>query len=172
MLREASDNDMPAILRWRNHPQVRERFFTTHIIGHEEHAQWWESVRADRGRRLYVYERHGTPSGLVTFDFEPGHSASWGFYLDVEGLEERGELLPAWLEIEREVINFAFDELGLRRLHGEMLADNTAVRLLHRRHGFTETESYVREVEGRTREVIHIELLAENRRLRRVRTQQ
>lgn len=166
MLREARNDDVDAIRRWRNHPQVRAMSFTTHVISEEEHARWWAAVQADPRRRLYVYERSGRPAGLVTIDIEPDAEATWGFYLDVDGLEATGELLLAWLEIEREVIALAFDDLGLQRLHGEMLADNTAVRQLHRRYGFTETDAYTRTVDGTDREVVHIELLVQNRRRR------
>ena len=165
MLRDATADDLERIRRWRNHPDVRAVSFTTHEIGAYEHLSWWLAASADPSRRILVYERIGVPSGVVTLaDLRSGEDATWGFYLDIAGLEERGELLPAWLEIEREVVSFAFDELRLRRIYGEMLASNTAVRQLHRRYGFTETGTYTREVSGKPVEVVTIELLAENRR--------
>jgi UDP-4-amino-4,6-dideoxy-N-acetyl-beta-L-altrosamine N-acetyltransferase len=165
VLRDATADDLEAIRRWRNHPDVRAVSFTTHEIGADEHLSWWRAASADPSRRILVYERFGVPSGVVTLaDLRAGVDATWGFYLDIAGLEERGELLPAWLEIEREVVAFAFDELGLTRIYGEMLASNQAVRSLHRRFGFTEAGTSVREVDGQPVEVVTIELLAENRR--------
>lgn len=167
MLREASASDMDDIRRWRNHPQVRALSFTTHVIGEEEHRRWWERVSADDDHRVYVYERSGQPAGVVTLELEPEGSATWGFYLDIDGLEARGELLPAWLEVERDVLTLAFDELGLARLHGEMLADNAAVRQLHRRYGFQETDTYEREIDGTLHEIVHIEVTPDTVRRRR-----
>lgn len=166
MLREARDADRDAVRRWRNHPQVRAKSFTTHVISEDEHARWWQRVQQDPNRLMYVYERSGRPAGVVSFDLEPDATATWGFYLDVDGLQERGELLPAWLEVEREVLALAFDDLQLERLHGEMLADNAAVRQLHRRYGFRETDVYERTVDGEPREVVHIDLHRDDARRR------
>lgn len=167
MLREATEADVSAILRWRNHPDVRALSFTTHEISQEEHARWWAGVRSDPDRLVMVYERSGFPSGVVAFDLhDDGRMATWSFYLDVSGLEERGEILPAWLEIEREVVAYAFDRLGLSVLTGEMLGSNTAVRQLHRRYGFEEVGTYQRKIDGQIREVVQIELRSENRRTR------
>jgi len=165
LLREATRDDLESIRLWRNHPDVRAVSFTTHEIAPEEHLAWWNAVCNDPTRRVLIYERLGVPSGVVTIaDLRPGEDATWGFYLDVAGLDERGHLLPAWLEVERQVIDFAFDELGLTRLYGEMLANNAAVRQLHRRYGFIETGTYVRDVDGQPAEVVTIELLVQNRR--------
>lgn len=165
MLRDATDADADRILRWRNHPHVRAMSFTTHEITEEEHAAWWRRVQRDPDRRLLVFEREGEPAGVVTFDLDPDHrSGTWGFYLDIDRLEARGDLMPAWFALEREALDHAFDVLGLDRLHGEMLARNTVVRQLHRRHGFTEVGTEQREVEDGVEEVVRIELRAEDRR--------
>ena len=104
------------MLGWRNHPEVRAVCLTQHEITEEEHAAYWAATRAGGRPRVYIYERHGVPSGVVTYfdiDREAG-SAWWGYYLDNDGLKERGELLPAWIEIQRQAKRLAFDELGLR----------------------------------------------------------
>ena len=61
-----------AVLRWRNHPQVRAASLTRHEIGTEEHAAWWKAALVDPARRVLVYERRDVPSGVVTFfDIDP-----------------------------------------------------------------------------------------------------
>jgi UDP-4-amino-4,6-dideoxy-N-acetyl-beta-L-altrosamine N-acetyltransferase len=162
VLRPATDSDRESIRRWRNHPDVRAVSLTRHLITAEEHARWWAAVQEDNTRRVLVYERKDVPSGVVTFfDIDPeARSAWWGFYLDIDGLTERGELLPVWVSIEREAVRFAFDELGLEVLEGEVLASNQAVRNMNRRHRFTETGSELREVDGESVEVVHMRLEA------------
>ncbi|MEV0201275.1 GNAT family N-acetyltransferase [Nonomuraea sp. NPDC050691] len=159
MLRQAQDDDLPAMLRWRNHPKVRAASFTTHVIGEDEHARWWAGVRDDPARRVLVYEHGGTASGVVTFSgLTPERPiASWGFYLDLDGLERSGELLAAWFGIERAAIHHAFGPLGLTTLRGEVLAGNQPVRLLHSRFGFKETGGYRRVLDGATVDVVTIE---------------
>jgi len=161
MLRDATDADLPMIREWRNHPEVRKASLTTHEIGEAEHLRWWEGVRKDAGRRVLIHEHDGVPSGVVAFsDHDPAAaSAMWGFYVDLEGLRRSGALLAAWSSLEREMIEYARETLGVRVLRGEVLAWNQTVRWLHRRSGFVETGSYLREVDGVPAQVVGIELV-------------
>jgi UDP-4-amino-4,6-dideoxy-N-acetyl-beta-L-altrosamine N-acetyltransferase len=160
MLRAVQDHDLPAMRRWRNHPRVRAASFTTHEIAEAEHARWWATVRDDPARRVLIYDHDGTAAGVVVFSgLTPGSPhGDWGFYLDLDGLERTGALLPAWIGLERAAIEHAFGPLGLTALHGEVLADNEAVRRLHRRFGFTEVGSYHRDIEGGRGEVVSVRL--------------
>ncbi|WP_431893874.1 GNAT family N-acetyltransferase [Nonomuraea sp. bgisy101] len=164
MLRRVREHDLEVIRRWRNHPRVRAASLTTHEIGPDEHARWWAGVKGDPSREVLVYEHGGTPSGVVTFTgLGPGAtSAAWGFYLDLEGLESSGELLRAWIGLERAAIEHAFGPLGLATLRGEVLEDNESVRRLHRRFGFAELGSDPRAIDGVDRTVITIQLSRED----------
>jgi RimJ/RimL family protein N-acetyltransferase len=121
---------------------------TTHEISAEEHAAWWARTEHDPTRRVLVYERSGVPSGVVTFFDIDGPCASWGFYLDLDGLEERGETLPAWTQVGREAVKYAARELGIRELHGEVLATNEAVRRMNALWGFVETGPRIGDSDG------------------------
>lgn len=150
MLRPATDADQPDVLRWRNHPDVRAVSLTQHEIGADEHSAWWESTKQRDDRLVLVYVKNDVPAGVVTFfDLDRDAGTSWwGYYLDNDGLAERGELLPAWMQIQREAKRYAFDTLGLRVLEGEVLEGNEAVRRFNRRNGFEEVSSEVREIDG------------------------
>ena len=158
MLRPATDADSANVLTWRNHPDVRAVSLTQHEITSEEHAAWWAATASSDSREVYIYERHDVPSGVVTFfDIDREHrSAWWGYYLDNAGLAERGELLPAWIEIQRQAKRFAFETLGFSSLEGEVLESNEAVRQFNRRNGFTELDRSVRDVDGTPTAVIHV----------------
>lgn len=164
VLRPARDDDLAAMLRWRNHPKVRATSFTTHVIGPGEHARWWEAVRSDPSTRVFVYEHGGTPAGVATYSGMLGGSGSWGYYLDLDGLGTSGALLAAWIGLERAAVEHAFGPLGLTTLRGEVLADNEPVRRLHRRFGFTEVMRYRRRVDGVPREVVVVQLTSEENR--------
>lgn len=159
MLRPATDDDRDHLLAWRNHPAVREMSLTQHEISADEHASWWQRTTHDPTRAVLVYVRHDIDSGVVSFfdidrsdasaESSPSSaSASWGYYLDNAGLAQRGELLPAWIEIQRQAKRYAFDELDLATLEGEVLESNEAVRRFNRRNGFAEVEREVRVVGG------------------------
>jgi UDP-4-amino-4,6-dideoxy-N-acetyl-beta-L-altrosamine N-acetyltransferase len=162
LIRPATDADRDAVLRWRNHPDVRAASLTRHKIGAPEHAAWWKAALADPARRVLIYERREVPAGVVTFfDIDPdARSAWWGYYLDGDGLEATGQLLMAWIEIQREAVRYAFGELGLDLLEGEVLASNEAVRNLNRRQGFTEISTYQRDIDGEPNDVVRIQLRA------------
>lgn len=162
MLRGVSDDDLPAMRRWRNHPRVRAASFTTHEIGAAEHARWWAATRADATRRVLIYEHEGTAAGVVAYSNLSPESASWGFYLDLDGLERAGTLLRAWAGLERAAIDHAFGPLGVTALRGEVLAGNEQVRFLHRRFGFAEVGTYQRDVDGVPHDVVAIELRKEH----------
>jgi RimJ/RimL family protein N-acetyltransferase len=71
------------------------------------------------------------------------------------GLADR--LLPAWMRLEKEAVEYAFGTLGLETLGGETLADNKQVLALHRRFGFKETRRYERLVDGEMKTVVWTE---------------
>jgi UDP-4-amino-4,6-dideoxy-N-acetyl-beta-L-altrosamine N-acetyltransferase len=157
MLRPATDSDSDDVLRWRNHPDVRSVSLTQHVIAPDEHAGWWAKTMDDPSRRVLIYERSGTPAGVVTFfdlDAEAG-VGWWGYYLDNDGLTAAGALFPAWIAIQRDAVKYARDVLGLRELHAETLATNDSVREVNARQGFAEVETTPREIGGRTVDVIH-----------------
>lgn len=168
MLRSATDADVDGMRRWRNHADVRRASFTTHSITVDEHRDWWRRASSDPNRHVLVFERFGTPSGVVTFSRgrAPG-VVEWSFYLDVVGLDERGETLPAWLQVEREAVEYAFDVLAAESLEGEVIGGNEAVLRLHRRHGFRELSRDRRIRDGEEIDVIRIGLARADRRRRR-----
>lgn len=155
MLRRAERHDLAAMRAWRNHDEVRGVSLTQHVITEDEHLAWWDRTTADPNREVLIYERNGVPSGVVNFfDLEDGQGW-WGYFLDNDGLNERGELFPAWISIQREAIKFARNELKLHELHGETLVNNEAAVDFNARQGFVEVERYVREIGDQSVEVIH-----------------
>lgn len=159
-LRPAGTGDLDRMRRWRNHPRVRGVSLTRHEIGPEEHLTWWEAVREDPDRQVLIHLHDGRPAGVVTFSGITSlrKALMWGFYLDVDSLEERGELLPAWMELQRAAIAYAFGTLGARTLGGETLADNKPVLALHRRFGFRIVRRYEREIDGTPHQVVWTEM--------------
>ncbi|MFJ6197844.1 GNAT family N-acetyltransferase [Micromonospora sp. NPDC092111] len=169
MLREATTDDVNLMLSWRNQETNRQVSKTSHEITAAEHAAWWSRVRTDPTRQVLVYVHDGLPSGVVTF-FDLGlagpRTGSWGFYLDADGLADRGATLPAWLAVMRAAVDHAFDTLELDRLDGEVLAHNTVVRQMNRRFRFVEGTPRQQVHDGREITVIPISLARENRRRR------
>lgn len=168
MLRTATDGDVDIIRILRNQQPNREVSVNSHEISADEHAGWWAKASVDPTRRVLIYERDGVTAGVVNFfdlelEAEP-RSGGWGFFLDADGLAERGETLPAWIEVMKEATSYAFDVLGLDDLHGEVLEHNTVVRQMNRRFRFVEGEPETRLAGGREITVLPISLNKHNRR--------
>ncbi len=169
VLRTADDSDVEVIRTWRNHPRVRQVSLATAEIPLEDHLRWWAAVSADPARVVLVFAYHDHDCGVVHFaGAAPGAMAEWGFYLDFSGLDARGDLLPAWLELEKAAIAYGFGVLGLAGMGGWTLAWNTQVLALHRRFGFVESAERRKtmEIDGVTQEVVWTELPADRYRVR------
>ena len=164
MLRTATEADVDTIRRLRNQQANRDVSITSHEISADEHAAWWAKTSKDPSRRVLIYERDGATAGVVNFFDLEGTSGAWGFFLDADGLAERGETLPAWIEVMREATAYAFDELGLDVLSGEVLEHNAVVRQMNRRFRFVEGTPEVRYADGRELTVIPISLRKQDRR--------
>jgi UDP-4-amino-4,6-dideoxy-N-acetyl-beta-L-altrosamine N-acetyltransferase len=152
VMREADESDVEIIRRWRNHPKTRGASIYTAFITPEGHAQWWAKVQSDPSRRVLIFRYRGHDCGVVTFNDhdEVAGTAEWGFFLDVDGLEARGELLAAWMELEKASVTYAFDDMKLASVGGRTLAWNKQVIALHRRFGFVEVPArqYTTEIDG------------------------
>jgi RimJ/RimL family protein N-acetyltransferase len=164
MLRAATEADVDTIRQLRNQQANRDVSITSHEITADEHAAWWAKSSVDPTRRVLMYERDGRTVGVVNFFDLDGTSGAWGFFLDADGLAGRGETLPAWIEVMREATAYAFDELGLEVLTGEVLEHNTVVRQMNRRFRFVEGTPEVRYADGREITVIPISLRKQDRR--------
>jgi RimJ/RimL family protein N-acetyltransferase len=163
----ATEIDVESIRRWRNQEPNRHASIQRHEIGEAEHAAWWTAARSDPTRRVLIFSYADEPAGVVNFfDLRAGapRTASWGFFLDADGLGARGRALPAWIALMNEAVGYAFDELRLDELRGEVLAHNTAVRQLNRRFRFIEGTPEPKTVDGRHVEVIPIALSRHDRR--------
>lgn len=162
MLRPATDDEVDLLLRWRNQDANRRVSIHQHLIQEEEHRRWWSGVRGDPRRRVLVLEIDGEPCGAVTFarlrDVGSRRHGSWGFFLDHDGLRERGATFVAWQRVVREALDHAFDLLDLHVLEAEVLEDNDVVRRSNRRLGFVEGEVEQRDVDGETRRVVPVTL--------------
>lgn len=129
-LRRMIASDLEMVLAWRNHPDVRRHMYNQEEIGLDEHSRWFAAASKDARRHLLIFELAGRPAGYVNlFEDEPGQ-ASWGFYLAPDAARGSGRLLGA------QATAYAFETLGLLRMLGEVLQENSVSQGFHERMGF------------------------------------
>lgn len=123
--------DLPLVLSWRNHSNVRQYMITQHEITLEEHQKWFARCSQDSTRSLLMVEEMGIPIGYVQFSgVSAGGVADWGFYANPDAPKGTGR------KIGKTALNHAFNELQLHKVCGQALAFNNGSISFHQRLGF------------------------------------
>lgn len=131
VIRPMTSSDLVEVLRWRNHPDVRQHMFTQHEISLEEHTRWFGRASQDVARHLLIYERAGVPIGFVQIhEIAKGGIADWGFYLAPDAPKGSGAGLGF------AALTYAFKTANLHKLCGQALASNERSIRFHEKLGF------------------------------------
>ncbi len=156
-IRALCKNDLPMLLEWRNHPEVRQFMFTQHEIGVEEHASWFARASLDAGKKLFVVEENKQAIGYVQFSLMVNESiANWGFYIRPNSPKGTG------LNLGVIALDYAFRKLKLHKVCGQVIEGNVISISFHQRLGFI-LEGVLREqqiIEGIYRNTYCLGLLA------------
>ena len=138
-LRDLAEADLPLVLSWRNHPDIRRCMFNQQPIEPSEHLAWYARASADPDTWLYIYEAGGEARGFAKISrIRGGQVADWGFYAAPDAAKGTGS------QLGRAVLAQAFDSLGLHKLCAQVLAGNQRSLDFHRRLGF-QPEGVLRE---------------------------
>lgn len=125
--------DLPLVLAWRNHPEVRRYMLTQHEVSASEHQNWFANASQDPTRQLLIVEEKGIPIGYVQFSkVAMGGVANWGFYTYPNAPKGTGQKLGS------AALNHAFFKLHLHKVCGQALAFNINSIAFHQRLGFTQ----------------------------------
>ena len=120
------------VLTWRNSDSVRLNMVDSHVITPSEHLAWFSRVQVDSTCRWLLYSHDERPAGVgyVTDIAAESRTAHWGFYKSPDSPPGTGSRLCA------ETLDYAFGELPLDEIVGDVLATNAASIRIHRKFGF------------------------------------
>jgi RimJ/RimL family protein N-acetyltransferase len=107
--------------------------YTSSEIELADYSRWFASMIADPARKWLVMSMKGIECAVIYFtDVRDGESCSWGSYPCPDA--------PAGVSliIELAGLGYAFETLGMRRLHCEVLSGNQQIINLHKKAGFTQ----------------------------------
>tara|TARA_R110001583_G_scaffold185625_1_gene345863 strand:+ start:13616 stop:14101 length:486 start_codon:yes stop_codon:yes gene_type:complete len=154
-------SDLEHVLIWRNQPEVRRWMYSRHEIAMVEHQAWFTSSNQNPLRHLLIYQdqHHALGFAHIQQKVSCPRVADWGFYLAPDAGKGSGHKLG------EAVLDYAFANLELHKLCGEVLAHNTRSLKFHQRLGFQQ-EGVLRENyldEQQYRDVILFGLLKSER---------
>lgn len=130
-LRMMVEADLPLVLQWRNHPDVRRYMYTQHEITPEEHAQWFTQLCHDDTQSSWIFVVDDIPLGYVNFKKTAVSAvADWGFYLATDAPKGTGSQLGT------AALNYAFRQMKLHKVCGQALGYNEKSKGFHLRLGF------------------------------------
>lgn len=127
-------DDLEVVLNWRNHPDVRRHMYTQHEISLSEHRAWFERAEESPREHLLVLESGSVGIGYARIHVQDdvAKRAVWGFYRAPEAPRGTG------FQLCERTLEYAFRDLSLHKVSGEVLASNARSIALHRRLGFRE----------------------------------
>lgn len=132
-IRPMTEQDLGLVLEWRNHPEIRRCMYNRQLIAMEEHLNWFERTSRRSRDHLLIYEAECVPAGFAKLcQTDCGLIAEWGFYAAPDAPKGTGRRLGA------AVLNYAFLDIGLHKVYGQVLGLNGRSIRFHRQLGFQE----------------------------------
>lgn len=130
-LRAMVDTDLLMVLEWRNHQDVQKFMYTSDKIFYEDHKDWFARSLQNPMVHILIFEKDAAPLGFVKIcEKTDGHIGEWGFYMAPAAPRGNGFLLG------QTALSYAFRNLKLHKLCGEVFADNLASIRFHKKLGF------------------------------------
>ncbi|MCC6933915.1 MAG: UDP-4-amino-4,6-dideoxy-N-acetyl-beta-L-altrosamine N-acetyltransferase [Deltaproteobacteria bacterium] len=129
----ANNSDTDFIIALRNHPQIKQYFFSMADLTKEGHFKYLEAAEK-RGDLIFIVEKLNKPIGqiaITAIDQVSKRASSGLFALQPELM---GSGLGAFVEYN--ILSYVFAVLKLDRLYVEVMDSNIAVRHLHEGFGF------------------------------------
>jgi RimJ/RimL family protein N-acetyltransferase len=139
-LRPLAEADLPLTRAWRNRDEIRRWFRTSEPIGAAQHAAWWERYRDRDDDLVWIVEEKREAGGvrpvgmIALYAIDPSRGEAEFGRLMLGEPDAVGKGLAT--EATRLVSGLALGELGLRRVHLEVAADNAAAIAVYERCGF------------------------------------
>ncbi len=133
---DLNEDHVEQVRLWRNLDHVAKYMINDQKITSEQQRSWFNKVKNDLTKKYFVILIDDNPVGLVNFINmdQSNKTADWGFYIGNIYYLSRG----FGIKIMRMAIEYAFNDLGLRSVNAEIIANNSISIYLHKKLGFIE----------------------------------
>lgn len=154
------EENLGMIIGWRLKPEVSKYLFTDVKYDMEEQLRWFGKISGDDTCRYWLIYYNEIPIGVINLAAidRINFRCSAGYYIGEMEYRQLGAMIPPYL------YNYVFKEMKLKKIYGEVMAENNAILQIHKMHGFRQVGSYREHIfkGGRFHDVILIELLSES----------
>lgn len=131
LLRKLCESDLERLLEWRNSDEVRHYMYNQELVSREDHLRWFSGISKDPTRHPMILEIDGEPSGFVNIGpVRAGGIADWGFYAAPGAPRGTGRKLGG------SALKYAFEQMKLHKICGQVIAFNHASQRFHEGLGF------------------------------------
>lgn len=156
-LREVRLSDKEKMLSWRNSDNVRPYMYNDHLIQEDEHSKWFDRMLYDSTKKYWIIELENSPVGVVNLTNidTNNESCDWAFY--IFDPNTRGKGVGSF--VEKYILKYVFEELGLEKLNCEVLETNSNVVKMHQKFGFVQ-EGFFRNAIKKNNKLIGIHRLS------------
>lgn len=128
------EQHLQQILDWRTSDQVTQFMYTELEYNLDNQKKWLKKISADENGQYFLMEYRDELIGFISLtDIVWAHKrATWNFYIGNMKYAMLAGFLGAYM------YNYAFYELGLEKMNGEVMDINEGVRKLHSKQGARE----------------------------------
>lgn len=129
-----TEEHLELILKWRTSEFVTRNMYTDIEFDMEKQKNWFEGILNDSNSLYWLMSYKDQLIGLVSItDWnQRDRRAYWNYYIGAPAFSMLGGFIGPYL------YNYAFQNLNLHKLMGEVMEGNEGVRKLHLRHGARE----------------------------------
>lgn len=128
------EKHLQKILEWRTTEEITRFMYTDIEYNLDNQKKWFKKIQEDENGRYWLIEYKSEIIGFVSItDIEWVHKrGTWNFYIGNMKYAMLAGFLGAY------VYNYAFLELGLEKLSGEVMDINESVKKIHIKQGARE----------------------------------
>jgi len=150
---DMSLDEIKMVLNWRNSENIRKWMYTQDEISLQKHLNFIENLKMAKDKLYFLVKKNGENMGVINFTNLNNDDIYFGLYAN-----PTTKLLGVGRILEEISIDFAFNELKVKKLKLEVFEDNVQVRNLHKKYKFKENgEKFINN-----KKVICMELENEN----------
>ena len=119
---------------WRNSDHIAKYMISNDYISTEQQIEWFNKIKDNKTQEYFIIEANNNPIGLLSFVDIDSHNktSSWGFYLGDTNYHSKG----IGSKIMSLGIEYAFNNLKLKKLNAQILSFNKKSIDLHIKYGF------------------------------------